>query len=600
MKKISVVIPTFNNENDILDRLIKSLNQQTMNKDDFDVIFVDDGSSDFMAYKRLKDKTENHSNYYVHRISPSGWSSRPRNKGIDLADSKYIFFCDDDDSIFPQALERVYNFAEENNLDVVNPKVIRTKGWSWGWEDYKENKINAQKDGVQSMGPMTVPKLYRKDFLIDNDLYFSEGEKVWWEDVMYSCLVYSKNPKIGVYTDYPIYHWREQNRSAGFGKDLKHKWLQLNNLAKFFNKHLNNEDKITMITHWYNSRVLGAIRKNFHTKNEETKKIEFNSAREWKDKYVNKKVIDGLDTRSKILDKILELNSQHLTEEYSKIKSDITARSYIKNIEFDKDEILFTSEAAITYAEESDVMIKGTPKKPELNLPTELAKALPKELTKYNEIDSADNMYLPALKGRFTRTTWDVKNVKNSEFIYDKPFMAKHYNVKGLLTFGLKLDDYLQDSIDYQQPYDLATRFSYLDYFSQRAIACTEDFKKTAIINGNTYLIYKNASELLSIDLNSTVKNFFDFAKLNTETAETRGYYINIPIKTDHVHGIYDKDLLASIYNKNSENFVETSARLRTSNDKAILEVYNPYNLKGDVTIDIAHGTKAKRIKLNI
>ncbi|MDU9418038.1 glycosyltransferase family 2 protein [Staphylococcus lloydii] len=600
MKKISIVIPSFNNEEKVLQRLFDSLNEQTMDKNDFDVIFIDDGSSDFAAYKRLKEKAKSHENYFVHRISPSGWSSRPRNKGIDLANSKYIFFSDDDDSIFPQALERMYEFAEANNLDVVNPKVVRTKGWSWGWEEYKENKIDAQKDGVNSMGPMTVPKLYKKDFLITNDLYFSEGEKVWWEDVMYSCLVYSKNPKIGVYTDYPIYHWREQNRSAGFGKDLKHKWLQLNNLAKFFNKHLNNEDKITMITHWYNSRVLGAIRKNFHTKNEETKKIEFNSAREWKDKYVNKKVIDGLDTRSKILDKILELNSQHLAEEYSKIKSDITARSYIKNIEFDKDEILFTSEAAITYAEESDVMIKGTPKKPELNLPTELAKALPKELTKYNEIDSADNMYLPALKGRFTRTTWDVKNVKNSEFIYDKPFMAKHYNVKGLLTFGLKLDDYLQDSIDYQQPYDLATRFSYLDYFSQRAIACTEDFKKTAIINGNTYLIYKNASELLSIDLNSTVKNFFDFAKLNTETAETRGYYINIPIKTDHVHGIYDKDLLASIYNKNSENFVETSARLRTSNDKAILEVYNPYNLKGDVTIDIAHGTKAKRIKLNI
>lgn len=600
MKKISVVIPSFNNEEKVLNRLISSLEEQTMSKNDFDVIFVDDGSSDFQAYKRLKEQTDKHENYYVHRIAPSGWSSRPRNKGIDLADSKYIFFCDDDDSIFPQALERVYNFAEENNLDVVNPKVIRTKGWSWGWEEYKENKINAQKDGVQSMGPMTVPKLYRKEFLVNNNLYFSEGEKVWWEDVMYSCLVYSKNPKIGIYTDYPIYHWREQNRSAGFGKDLEHKWKQLNNLAQFFNKHLKNEDKITMITHWYNSRVLGVIRKNFHAKDEKTKQTEFSFAREWREKYVNEKVIKGLDTRSKILDKILELNSQHLAEEYSKIKSDITARSYIKNIKFNNDEILFTSEAAITYAEESNVKIKGNPKKPELSLSTELEKALPKKLTKYDKVDSEDNMYLPALKGRFTRTTWDVKTVKNSEFIYDESKKDKDYSVKGRLTFRLKLDDYLQDDVDYQQPYDLATRFSYLDYFSQRAIACTDDFKKTAIINGNTYLIYKNASELLSIDLNSTVKNFFDFAKLNTETAETMGYYINIPIKTDHVHGIYDKDLLASIYNKNSENFVETSARLRTSNDKAILEVYNPYNLKGEVTIDVAHGTKAKRIKLNI
>ncbi|WP_312632418.1 glycosyltransferase, partial [Mammaliicoccus sciuri] len=84
------------------------------------------------AYKRLKEKAKSHENYFVHRISPSGWSSRPRNKGIDLANSKYIFFSDDDDSIFPQALERMYEFAEANNLDVVNPKVVRTKGWSWG------------------------------------------------------------------------------------------------------------------------------------------------------------------------------------------------------------------------------------------------------------------------------------------------------------------------------------------------------------------------------------------------------------------------------------------------------------------------------------
>ncbi|MBF7029747.1 glycosyltransferase family 2 protein [Staphylococcus kloosii] len=600
MKKVSVVIPSFNNEEKVLNRLVDSLNEQTMNEEDFDVIFVDDGSSDFQAYKRLKDVTDKHNNYFVHRISPSGWSSRPRNKGIALADSKYIFFCDDDDSIFPQALERIYNFAEENNLDVVNPKVIRTKGWSWGWEEYKENKINAQKDGVTCMGPMTVPKLYKKEFLVNNDLYFSEGEKVWWEDVMYSCLVYSKNPKIGIYTDYPIYHWREQNRSAGFGKDLQHKWNQLNNLAEFFNKHLKNDDRITMITHWYNSRVLGAIRKNFHTKNEETKETEFNFAREWRNKYVDKKVVERLDTRSKILDEILESNSQDLAEEYSKIKADITARSYIKNIEFNDNEILFTTEAAITYAEESDVYIKGSPRKPKLTLPESLENKLPKNLLHYNKIDSDDNMYLPALKGRFTRTTWDVKNIKNSEFIYNKSSEEKEYSVKGRLTFGLKLDDYLQDNVDYQQPYDIATRFSYLDYFSQRAVACKDKFKKTAIINGNTYLIYKNASELLSIDLNSTVKNFFEFSKIKTSEHEIMGYYIKLPLEVDHVYGTNSVDLLASIYNKKSDEFIETSAMLKTFNGKVHLEIHNPENLSGDLTIDIAHGKKSQRINLSI
>lgn len=599
MKKVTVIIPTFNNQEEILNRLINSLDNQTMDSNDFDVIFIDDGSSDFNAYKRLKEKTVNRPNFYSYRISPSGWSSRPRNKGIELANSKYVFFSDDDDSIFPQALERLYNFAEENELDVVNPKVVRTKGWSWGWKEYQGNKIDAQKDGVNSMGPMTVPKLYRKDFLTENNLYFSEGEKIWWEDVMYSCLVYSKNPRIGIYSDYPIYHWREQNASAGFGKDLEHKWRQLNNLAEFFIKHLNKEDCNTMLTHWYNSRVLGAIRKNFHTKKDETKNVEYRNAKAWKDKYVSKEIISNLDTRSQLLDKILEIGSLELAISYSEIKADVTARSYIKEISFDKDEILFTTEATITNDETSNVKIKGKPKAPRLNLPKDVKKAIPKELTFYHEKDSEDNMYLPALKGRTTRTTWNLsQNVKNSEFIFDTSLTG--FEVTGKLIFGLKLDNFIQDDIDSHQPYDLATRFSYLDYFSQRAIACDEDFKYTAIINGNTYLIYKNASELISIDLNSTVKNFLNFAKLETTDRINDGNYIKIPLKIDHIYGESKTELLASIYNDKFKGFIETTAYLTTYNGKAYLEVHNPEQLEDDSTIDVAIGNKAKRIKLTI
>lgn len=599
MKKVTVIIPTFNNQEEILNRLINSLDNQTMDNNDFDVIFIDDGSSDFNAYKRLKEKTANRSNFYSYRISPSGWSSRPRNKGIDLANSKYVFFSDDDDSIFPQALERLYNFAEENKLDVVNPKVVRTKGWSWGWKEYQGNRIDAQKDGVNSMGPMTVPKLYRKEFLTENNLYFSEGEKVWWEDVMYSCLVYSKNPRIGIYSDYPIYHWREQNASAGFGKDLEHKWRQLNNLAEFFIKHLKEKDCNTMLTHWYNSRVLGAIRKNFHAKKDETKNVEFRNAKAWKEKYVSKEIVSNLDTRSQLLDKILETGSLKLAISYSEIKADVTTRSYIKEISFDKDEILFTTEATITDDETSNVKIKGKPKAPKLNLPKDVKKAMPKDLTFYHEKDSEDNMYLPALKGRTTRTTWNLsKNVKNSEFIFNTSLTG--FEVTGKLTFGLKLDKFIQDDIDLHQPYDLATRFSYLDYFSQRAIACDEDFKYTAIINGNTYLIYKNASELISIDLNSTVKNFLDFAKLETTDRINDGNYIKIPLKIDHIYGESKTELLASIYNDKFNGFVETTAYLTTYNGEAYLEIHNPEQLEDDSTIDVAIGNKAKRIKVTI
>ncbi|PTI19369.1 glycosyltransferase family 2 protein, partial [Staphylococcus xylosus] len=157
-----------------------------------------------------------------------------------------------------------------------------------------------------------------------------------------------------------------------------------------------------------------------------------------------------------------------------------------------------------------------------------------------------------------------------------------------------------QDDIDLHQPYDLATRFSYLDYFSQRAIACDEDFKYTAIINGNTYLIYKNASELISIDLNSTVKNFLDFAKLETTDRINDGNYIKIPLKIDHIYGESKIELLASVYNDKFNGFVETTAYLTTYNGESYLEIHNPEQLEDDSTIDVAIGNKAKRIKVTI
>jgi glycosyltransferase involved in cell wall biosynthesis len=65
----------------------------------------------------------------VHRIPNSGWPGRPRNVGAKAASGEFLFFADHDDYLFPEALERMYAFAVENDLDVVHPKEV-VKGWS--------------------------------------------------------------------------------------------------------------------------------------------------------------------------------------------------------------------------------------------------------------------------------------------------------------------------------------------------------------------------------------------------------------------------------------------------------------------------------------
>ncbi|SIT70982.1 glycosyltransferase family 2 protein [Edaphobacillus lindanitolerans] len=598
MVKVSVIIPTFNNTKENLNRLVASFDEQTMDQNEFEVIFVDDGSSEFQSLIRLKQIAESRSNYTVRGINPSGWGSKPRNYGTRIAKGKYVFYSDDDDSIFPQALEKMFDFAEENNLDVVNPKVIRTKGWSWGWNEYMENVINAEERGIQSMGPMTVPKLYRKSFLEENGLAFSEGEKVWWEDVMFSCLVYSKKPRIGILADYPVYHWREQNRSASFGKDLDYKWSQLNNLGSFFEKNLIQSDRDIMIGHWYKSRVLGAISKNFHKKSENDQKKEFEMARSWQQRFVNENVVSEMNTSEKILDYILREDRLDLALSLAKSKIDITARSYLSELSFVEDKIQVKCKASLTVGEKENLKLKGNSNEIKVNLPKDVAKALPADLLVYSKKEVDNSIYLPAIKGRDTRATWDIKTVVDSSFKYSKGLTG--FNVKGYLDFLVDPATYALDDGDRYQAWDIATRFSFLDNFSQRAIACKDDFRKAAIINGETYVAYKNNSDLLSIDMNSTILDFLAVAKPEIQSVEVVGNSINIPISNVYVYGDSKITYFATVQNKNSKGFVDGTATISTKGNTALLTVSVPDLQRGENKINIALNNRAHEMTIQI
>lgn len=599
MIKISVIVPTFNNTKENMDRLIKSFDNQTMNSDEYEIIFVDDGSSDFQSFKRLKEIEQERENYIVKGISPSGWGSKPRNMGTQIAKGEYVFYCDDDDTIFPQALERMYNFADSNNLDIVNPKVIRTKGWSWGWNEYKENVIGAEKLGIQSMGPMTVPKLYKKSFLETHNLSFSEGNKVWWEDIMFSCLVYSKRPHIGILADYPIYHWREQNRSAGFGKDVEYKWSQIYNVADFFVENLTGLDQITMLKHWYQSRVLGSIRNKLHSKADSVRKTEFKNANKFREKFITDEIIGLLSTKDKILDFTLKEDRLDLASKISESRSNITARSYLKNVSFIENKIVISCSANLTENERSDIKFEKKFSKVKVNLPSDILKEIPKELRYFTEEEINESVYLPAIKGRYSRATWDIKSIQSSKINYHNKLI--NFAVSSDLTFSIDLDDYSFDKEDYYQPWDIATRFSFLDNFAQRGIACKKDFKKAAIINNNTYVIYKNNSELLSIDMNSTILDFFAIAKLEIENYQILNEdEIIIPISNVYTYGNTNINYIASIINEVAIGFVDTIASISANNGEAYLKL--PYSLfkKGNNRVTLALNNKTHQFEINI
>lgn len=114
--KISVIIPAYNEEM-WLPVTLDSVLSQTMDPADYEVIAVNNGSTDRTG-EILADYSRRYSN--VHVISQS--SSTPgegRNRGMEEAKGDYFFFLDADDLMPEDALESLYSRAVSRKADLV-------------------------------------------------------------------------------------------------------------------------------------------------------------------------------------------------------------------------------------------------------------------------------------------------------------------------------------------------------------------------------------------------------------------------------------------------------------------------------------------------
>ena len=111
MPKVSVVIPTYNRANYILDT-IRSVCQQTYH--DYEIIVIDDGSTD-NTVEVLGQLIEDNTIIYS-RQNNCGESSA-RNRGITLAKGTYIAFLDSDDLFLPSKLGKQAAYLDSHVND---------------------------------------------------------------------------------------------------------------------------------------------------------------------------------------------------------------------------------------------------------------------------------------------------------------------------------------------------------------------------------------------------------------------------------------------------------------------------------------------------
>jgi len=121
--KISVVVPVYNVPKPLLDECLDALAKQTLRPAEFEIILVDDQSSDpetiatVDAFKLANAK--------VVRHAENLGLNETRHSGVKAATGDYIIFVDGDDVLTRDALESLRMAAAPSNADIVTASLFR-------------------------------------------------------------------------------------------------------------------------------------------------------------------------------------------------------------------------------------------------------------------------------------------------------------------------------------------------------------------------------------------------------------------------------------------------------------------------------------------
>ncbi|MFD2080842.1 Glycosyltransferase involved in cell wall bisynthesis [Actinopolymorpha cephalotaxi] len=254
--KISVVVPVFNGA-DYLGECAESVLTQTMPRGDYELVFVDDGSTDETPQLLAALAEREQAVRAVHH-PPSGGPGAPRNAGVEQAAGEYVYFLDQDDRLAPRALERMYAMATRCDSDIVLGKVVG-HGRGVARNTFAASRDHADILDDHLLGFLTPHKLFRRSFLLQHDLRFPEGP-AWLEDHRLVVEAYFRARTISVLADDVCCHWLKRPGRAHHSArrfDPVAYYQALREVLDIVDAHtLPGAERDRMYAHWYHGKML--------------------------------------------------------------------------------------------------------------------------------------------------------------------------------------------------------------------------------------------------------------------------------------------------------------------------------------------------------
>lgn len=219
MPEISVIVPVYNVEKYVR-KCLESIISQTFH--DIEVVVLNDGSTDSspqivenIAQKDKRVKLFSHKNM---GLGPT------RNRGIELAEGKYLAFVDSDDYISPTMLERLHERAIAEDADVTcgetvyvdENNVIGKKRCDYsGIEQFCLNQntkdIFFRDYYSRAYSLNAVDKLFRADFVKHNSLIFGNNKEIFAEDAWFQLQLAQTEAKISFVSEVCYFYLQRQS-----------------------------------------------------------------------------------------------------------------------------------------------------------------------------------------------------------------------------------------------------------------------------------------------------------------------------------------------------------------------------------------------------
>lgn len=196
-KKISIIIPCYNVES-YLDRCFQSLRKQTLGFEKMELIFVNDASTDGTLNKLTALEEQYPENIIIINFTENRRQGTARNVALEYASAPYIGYVDSDDWTDITMFEKMVNAIEKYDCDFVECR--------WDLARNEKHKTPVKKLGKPGYLDLTIPsvraefigtqigltalwnKVFKKSFLVDNDIFCPE--QIRYEDIFFCYLAF--------------------------------------------------------------------------------------------------------------------------------------------------------------------------------------------------------------------------------------------------------------------------------------------------------------------------------------------------------------------------------------------------------------------------